>query len=57
MPFGKVPVLEVDGKQLHQSGAICRYLASKCGLDGKNAEENLQIDIAFDTFNDFRAGK
>lgn len=56
MPFGKVPVLEVDGKQLHQSGAICRYLASKCGLDGKNAEENLQIDIAFDTFNDFRAG-
>ncbi|XP_008475192.1 glutathione S-transferase isoform X1 [Diaphorina citri] len=55
MPFGKVPVLEVDGKQLHQSAAICRYLAKQCGLNGKDAWEDLQIDIAFETFNDFRA--
>ncbi|KAI5723108.1 hypothetical protein M8J76_001440 [Diaphorina citri] len=54
MPFGKMPVLEVDGKQLHQSAAICRYLAKQCGLNGKDAWEDLQIDIAFETFNDFR---
>uniref|UniRef100_A0A8D8R3S9 glutathione transferase n=1 Tax=Cacopsylla melanoneura TaxID=428564 RepID=A0A8D8R3S9_9HEMI len=53
-PFGKLPVLEVDGKPLHQSAAICRYLAKQCGLVGKNAEEDLNIDIAYDTFTDFR---
>uniref|UniRef100_A0A8D8ZU65 glutathione transferase n=1 Tax=Cacopsylla melanoneura TaxID=428564 RepID=A0A8D8ZU65_9HEMI len=56
MPFGKVPVLEVDGyKQFHQSGAICRYLAKQCGLAGSDPEEDLKIDMAYDELNDFRA--
>ncbi|XP_013188133.2 glutathione S-transferase isoform X1 [Amyelois transitella] len=32
VPFGKLPVLEIDSKVLHQSTAICRYLAKVVGL-------------------------
>ena len=39
MPFGVVPVLEVDGKQLGSSMTIARYLAETYGLAGENAFE------------------
>lgn len=57
MPFGKTPVLEIDGKQTHQSAAICRYLAKQFGLNGSNDWEALQIDTIVDTFSDFRQRK
>lgn len=31
VPFGVLPMLEVDGKQLSQAGAIFRYLAREFG--------------------------
>lgn len=31
IPFGKVPILEVDGVIIHQSLAIARYLARETG--------------------------
>ena len=57
MPFGKVPVLEVDGKKIDQSVAICRYLAKQCGLAGKDDWEALLIDVAVDTIHDLRTSK
>nr|WEU54066.1 glutathione s-transferase sigma-1 [Protohermes costalis] len=55
MPFGQVPVLDIDGKRAHQSGAICRYLAREFGLAGDNNWEALEIDTIVDTINDLRA--
>lgn len=57
MPFGKVPVLEVDGKVVNQSLAISRYLAKKAGLIGSDEWESLLIDVAVDNINDMREGK
>uniref|UniRef100_H2ZGW6 glutathione transferase n=1 Tax=Ciona savignyi TaxID=51511 RepID=H2ZGW6_CIOSA len=48
MPFGQMPVLEVDGFKLSQSGAIVNYLArelklidTKCNLSHAKVEELL----------------
>ncbi|XP_020279883.1 glutathione S-transferase-like [Pseudomyrmex gracilis] len=54
LPFGQVPVLEVDGKLVWQSVAICRYLATRYGLAGKDDWESLEIDVAVDTIHDMR---
>ncbi len=42
-PYGKIPVLEVDGKLLAGSGPIARYLAEEHGLAGSNAFENAEL--------------
>lgn len=55
MPFGQVPILEVDGKVAHQSVAISRYLAKKVGLVGADDWENLEIDSMVDTITDMRS--
>lgn len=57
MPMGQMPVLEVDGRRVHQSLAMCRYVAKQINLAGKDAIEDLQIDSIVDTINDFRLSK
>ncbi|OWA55174.1 putative Glutathione S-transferase 4 [Hypsibius exemplaris] len=44
LPFGVVPVLEVNGEYLGEGAAIARYLAPKCGLAGANEWETAQAD-------------
>ncbi|VDP16736.1 unnamed protein product [Heligmosomoides polygyrus] len=53
MPFGQMPVLEVDGKKLCQSHAIGRYLARKFGYAGKSEFEQAAVDSIMDESKDF----
>uniref|UniRef100_A0A6P7HEE7 glutathione transferase n=1 Tax=Diabrotica virgifera virgifera TaxID=50390 RepID=A0A6P7HEE7_DIAVI len=53
-PLGQLPILEVDGKEIPQSTAISRYLASKLNLDGKDLKENLALDVAVETLLDLQ---
>lgn len=57
MPFGQVPILEIDGKMMNQSMAIARYVAKQVNLVGKNDLEALEIDSIVDSINDFRASE
>ncbi|CAI9158503.1 unnamed protein product [Rangifer tarandus platyrhynchus] len=53
LPFGKIPILEVDGLKLHQSLAIARYLTRNTDLAGKTELEQCQVDAIVDTLDDF----
>lgn len=57
LPLGQIPILEIDGKVLYQSIAICRYLAKKFKLVGADTLEDYEIDNAVDNLNDFRASE
>lgn len=57
LPWGTVPVLEVDGHKLGQSRAICRYLGRLFGIAGKDHLESAKCDELIDAFNDFGAGE
>jgi len=52
LPFGQLPVLEVDGVKLAQSNACARYLARKFNLAGKSDFEQAQVDMLVDCFED-----
>ncbi|GMS89776.1 hypothetical protein PENTCL1PPCAC_11951, partial [Pristionchus entomophagus] len=52
-PFGKMPVLEVDGQKLPQSFAIARFLARKFGFAGKTEWEQAWVDALGDQFKDY----
>ncbi|KAM4049112.1 hematopoietic prostaglandin D synthase [Anomaloglossus baeobatrachus] len=52
-PFGKLPVVEIDGTVYYQSLAIGRLLAKKAGLKGKTDLDELRVDAILDTIDDF----
>jgi len=56
MPFGQVPILEVDGKILAQSRAIFHYLAKQHGLAGKDDWEEALVDMYGDCIYDLHTG-
>ncbi|XP_067675776.1 glutathione S-transferase 3-like [Haliotis asinina] len=51
--FHQVPLLEIDGLELVQSGAIVRYVARKGGLYGDSNEETSKIDMFYEGTRDF----
>jgi len=46
MPFGKVPVLEIDGERYSHTIAICNFLGEKFNIAGSNEIEKMQIQTA-----------
>ena len=62
--MGRLPLLEVDGKQIGQSKSIEKYIAKQCGLFGSNDIESALIDMVTEhirdikqAYNDAKAGK
>ncbi|CAJ0581374.1 unnamed protein product, partial [Mesorhabditis spiculigera] len=53
MPFGQLPVLEVDGELLPQSMAILRFVGRRFGYAGKTDVEQAQVDAIADQFQDY----
>jgi glutathione S-transferase len=47
-----VPLLEVDGHKISQSGAIVRYLANRFHLNGKDEFEAARADSIYGYFYD-----
>ncbi|KAK2160748.1 hypothetical protein LSH36_127g07006 [Paralvinella palmiformis] len=54
MPWHTVPVLEIDGKMVGQSGTICRYLAAQFGLAGTNDFDRAIVDSIGESITDIR---
>ncbi|GMR45049.1 hypothetical protein PMAYCL1PPCAC_15245 [Pristionchus mayeri] len=52
-PFGQLPVLCVNGKELPQSFAIARYLANQFGFSGKTPFESAWVDALGDQHKDY----
>nr|ABF67507.1 glutathione-S-transferase isoform 2 [Haliotis discus discus] len=53
--FGRIPVLEVDGKQYGQSMAIASFLAKRFGFHGSTDVEVLEVDQVLGIVGDIRA--
>uniref|UniRef100_T1JF51 glutathione transferase n=1 Tax=Strigamia maritima TaxID=126957 RepID=T1JF51_STRMM len=56
-PFGKVPVLEVDGEAIAEARAIGRYIAREYGLAGKNNLEAAKCDMIVSALRDFNENR
>lgn len=49
LPFGQLPLLQIDGKELVQSQAIIRYIAKREHLCGLNLDEETACDMIAET--------
>ena len=52
LPFGQLPLLQIDDIEIVQSQAIVRYLARRAHLQGKTEEEILTCDMIAETVRD-----
>ncbi|KAL6437607.1 hypothetical protein ACFW04_004199 [Cataglyphis niger] len=54
MPYGMLPVLEINGKPIAQSNAVARYLAREHNLTGRDEWESMLCDVLVDTLGDLK---
>ena len=54
--FDQLPLLQIDGLNLTQSGSIVRYLADRNGLSGTDLKVGVKIDMICEAVKDCRAG-
>ena len=52
LPFGQLPVLEINGDTIGQSMAIARFLANQYGIAGSSGLVKAQVDEVVDVMND-----
>lgn len=53
-PYGRIPVLDIDGKLLAGSGPIARYIAEEHGLAGSSSLENAELASLHDLIDDIQ---
>jgi len=51
-PFGQLPLLEYEGKTYAQSGALYRFVARKCNLEGANDHEFALNSMLIEEYQD-----
>ena len=52
LPFGQLPLLQIDGLELAQSQTIIRYLAKRAGLQGATPKDEVVCDMIAETVRD-----
>lgn len=52
LPFGQLPLLQIDGNEIVQSQAAIRYLARRGKLVGQTSEDELKCDMIAESIND-----
>jgi glutathione S-transferase len=52
LPFGQLPLLQIDGMEIVQSQAAVRYLARRGGLQGSSPEGALKCDMIAEAVRD-----
>ncbi|XP_063403280.1 glutathione S-transferase A4-like [Mytilus trossulus] len=51
--YNQFPLLEIDGLELIQTGAIARYLARKYNMYGSTDQEAVKVDMYYEGSRDF----
>ena len=49
LPFGQLPMLQIDGLEIVQSQAIVRYLARRGKLCGASPDEEMKCEVISET--------
>lgn len=52
LPFGQLPMLQIDGVELVQTQAIIRYLARRANIAGETPADEVKCDMMAETIRD-----